>query len=286
MEQHKKRGYLQENFRLFHLRTQGHEKVEYHYHEFCKLLFLISGSGGYVVDGQRYLLQPGDVVLVGSRSVHCPELDGEKPYERVIVYISPEFLQQQGAADCDLLEIFSGNRTHVLRLKEHARQKLFKQVSRLEEALSGEEYGRTLLSTAALLRLLVLLGRFQRQEEVQQPHTVTPQKGLVLKLMRYIDEHLSEDLDIDRLAEQFYVSKYHMMRLFRQETGFTVHSYLLRRRLLHARGLIEGGMRATEASAQAGFHSYSSFTRAYGKYYGTTPTGRRDPARERNEDFE
>ena len=286
MEQHKKRGYLQENFRLFHLRTQGHEKVEYHYHEFCKLLFLISGSGGYVVDGQRYLLQPGDVVLVGSRSVHCPELDGEKPYERVIVYISPEFLQQQGAADCDLLEIFSGNRTHVLRLKEHARQKLFKQVSRLEEALSGEEYGRTLLSTAALLRLLVLLGRFQRQEEVQQPHTVTPQKGLVLKLMRYIDEHLSEDLDIDRLAERFYVSKYHMMRLFRQETGFTVHSYLLRRRLLHARGLIEGGMRATEASAQAGFHSYSSFTRAYGKYYGTTPTGRRDPARERNEDFE
>lgn len=286
MEQHKKRGYLQENFRLFHLRTQGDEKVEYHYHEFCKLLFLVSGSGGYVVDGQRYLLQPGDVVLVGSRCVHCPELDGQQPYERVILYISPDFLQQQGAADCDLLEIFSGHNAHVLRLKENARLKLYKQVSRLEEALSGEEYGRTLLSTAALLRLLVLLGRFQRQEEVQQPHTVTPQKGLVLKLMRYIDEHLTEDLDIDRLAERFFVSKYHMMRLFRQETGFTVHSYLLRRRLLHARGLIEGGMRATEASAQAGFHSYSSFTRAYGKYYGTTPTGRRDPARERNEDFE
>lgn len=286
MEQHKKRGYLQENFRLFHLRTQGDEKVEYHYHEFCKLLFLMSGSGGYVVDGQRYLLQPGDVVLVGSRCVHCPELDGEQPYERVILYISPEFLQQQGTADCDLLEIFSGCGGHVLRLKENARLKLYKQLSRLEEALSGEEYGRTLLSTAALLRLLVLLGRFQRQEEVQQPYTVTPQKGLVLKLMRYIDEHLSEDLDIDRLAERFYVSKYHMMRLFRQETGVTVHSYLLRRRLLHARGLIEGGMRATDASAQAGFGSYSSFTRAYGKYYGTTPTGRRDPARERDEDFE
>lgn len=286
MEQHKKRGYLQENFRLFHLRTQGDEKVEYHYHEFCKLLFLVSGSGGYVVDGQRYLLQPGDVVLVGSRCVHCPELDGQQPYERVILYISPDFLQQQGAADCDLLEIFSGQNAHVLRLKENARLKLYKQVSRLEEALSGEEYGRTLLSTAALLRLLVLLGRFQRQEEVQQPHTVTPQKGLVLKLMRYIDEHLTEDLDIDRLAEQFFVSKYHMMRLFRQETGFTVHTYLLHRRLLHARSLIEGGVRATEASVQAGFGSYSSFTRAYGKYYGTTPTGRRDPARERDEDFE
>lgn len=286
MEQHKKRGYLLENFRLFHLRTQGDEKVEYHYHEFCKLLFLMSGSGSYVVEGQRYLLQPGDVVLVGSRCVHCPELDGEQPYERVILYISPDFLQQQSASDCDLTEIFSGQGGHVLRLKENARLKLYKQLSRLEDALSGEEYGRTVMSKAALLRLLVQLGRYQQKEEQQQPQAVTPQNSRVLELMRYIDEHLSEDLDIDRLAEQFYVSKYHMMRLFRQETGFTVHTYLLQRRLLHARSLIEGGLQATQASAQAGFGSYSAFTRAYGKYFGTTPTGRRDPARERDEDFE
>lgn len=286
MEQHKKRGYLLENFRLFHLRTQGDEKVEYHYHEFCKLLFLMSGSGSYVVEGQRYLLQPGDVVLVGSRCVHCPELDGEQPYERVILYISPDFLQQQSAPDCDLTEIFSGQDGHVLRLKENARLKLYKQLSRLEDALSGEEYGRTVMSKAALLRLLVQLGRYQQKEEQQQPQAVTPQNSRVLELMRYIDEHLSEDLDIDRLAEQFYVSKYHMMRLFRQETGFTVHTYLLQRRLLHARSLIEGGLQATQASAQAGFGSYSAFTRAYGKYFGTTPTGRRDPARERDEDFE
>ncbi len=286
MEQHKKRGYLLENFRLFHLRTQGDEKVEYHYHEFCKLLFLMSGSGSYVVEGQRYLLQPGDVVLVGSRCVHCPELDREQPYERVILYISPDFLQQQSAPDCDLTEIFSGQGGHVLRLKENPRLKLYKQLSRLEDALSGEEYGRTVMSKAALLRLLVQLGRCRRREEDQLPQTTPPQNDRVQALMRYMDEHLAEELDIDRLAEQFYVSKYHMMRLFRQETGFTVHTYLLQRRLLYARSLIEGGLQATQASAQAGFGSYSAFTRAYGKYFGTTPTGRRDPARERDEDFE
>ena len=108
MTSYQKRGYLLENFRLFHLRSEQNTAVEYHYHEFCKLLLLVSGSGGYVVDGQRYLLQPGDVVLIGSRSVHRPELDGDSPYERIIIYISPEFLQRESTADTALQDIFSG----------------------------------------------------------------------------------------------------------------------------------------------------------------------------------
>lgn len=64
-EAYEKRGYLLEDFRLFHLRDSRGTKVDSHYHEFCKLLMLISGSGGYVVEGRRYLLQPGDLVLIG-----------------------------------------------------------------------------------------------------------------------------------------------------------------------------------------------------------------------------
>ena len=143
-----------------------------------------------------------------------------------------------------------------------------------------------MLSNALLVRLLVQIGRFQRQTDAQHPKPAVPQNGRVLDMMRYMDAHLTEDLDVDQLAQQFYVSKYHMMRLFRQETGFTVYTYLLQRRLLHAKQLMEGGMRATEASYRSGFRSYSSFTRAYGKHFGTTPTGRRDPAKELEEDFE
>ena len=53
MTEYEKRGYLLENFRLFHLHSPNGAGVEYHYHEFCKLLMLISGRGGYVVEGQR-----------------------------------------------------------------------------------------------------------------------------------------------------------------------------------------------------------------------------------------
>ena len=62
---YEKRGYLLDAFRLFHLKDSNGTKVNYHYHEFYKLLFLRSGSGGYSVEGQRYTLEAGDVVLIG-----------------------------------------------------------------------------------------------------------------------------------------------------------------------------------------------------------------------------
>lgn len=277
MTQYAKRGYLLENFRLFHLNTDAETRVDYHYHEFCKLLLLVSGRGSYVVDGQRYLLQPGDVVLVDSRSVHRPELETGNPYERIIIYISPEFLQKMSTEDCDLQQIFSADTGHVLRLKETERKKVFAMTAALEKELSGEDYGRELVSNAYLLRLLVEVGRQRRRKDAVNPHPVIPQNPRVLEWMRYLETHLAEDLDMDLLAEEFFISKYHMMRLFHRETGFTIHTYLLQRRLLAARQLIDKGMRATEACYRCGFRSYSSFTRAYSKHFGSTPTGRIAP---------
>lgn len=274
MSEYEKRGYLLENFRLFHLYSSSGTKVDYHYHEFCKLLLLVSGRGGYVVDSQRYLLQPGDVVLIGSRSAHRPELEEDSAYERIIIYIAPEFLQQSSTADCDLLSLFSGRNGHVLRLRETERKKVFALAQALEKELSGADFGREILSNGALLRLLVEIGRSQRQEGSLNPSPVTPNDPRVVEWMQHLDRHLAEDLNMDELAERFFISKFHMMRLFRAETGFTIHTYLLQRRLLAARQLIERGMLATEACYRSGFRSYSSFTRAYSKHFGSTPTGR------------
>lgn len=286
MAEYEKRGYLLENFRLFHLQSPAGANVDYHYHEFCKLLLLISGRGGYVVEGQRYLLQPGDVVLIGSRCAHRPELEGDVPYERIIIYIAPGFLQDASGADCDLLELFSGKSGHVLRLRESERKRIFSLAATLEKELVGEEYGWQILSDGALLRLLVEIGRAQRKGESQNPGPVTPEDPRVLEWMDYLDRHLAEDLDMDALAERFYISKFHMMRLFKAQTGFTVYTYLLQRRLLAARQMIERGMLTTEACYRSGFRSYSSFTRAYAKHFGTTPTGRVGASRHEGEDLE
>lgn len=280
-----KRGYLLENFRLFHLRSSNALTVEFHYHEFCKLLFLVSGKGSYVVDGQRYRLQSGDVVRINSRSIHRPEME-DGPYERIILYVDPAFLERESTEDCDLVECFSNLRSPVLRLKEPARKKLFELVEKLERELNKEEFGRTIASNAVLLRLLVQIGREDRRGNAMNPQAEKPKNKRILEIMAYLDDHLEEDVNIDAVAENFFVSKYHMMRQFRKETGYTVYDYLSQRRLYRARELIAGGMRATDACYRCGFRSYSSFTRSYSKHFGGTPTGRVNSAHRREESFE
>ena len=286
MAQHNKRGFLLENFRLFHLNSRGGTQVEYHYHEFCKILLLIQGSGGYFVDGQRYLLQSGDIVLLDAHSIHRPELDPDCPYERIILYISPEYLHRHSTTECALQSIFSGEKGPVMRLSEERKQKIFRMAARLEQDLEADGFGREILGSAQLLRLLVELGRNREGTEESKLSPLMPKDPRIVQILRYIDEHIAEDLDAEVIANAFFISKYHMMRQFRQETGTTIHLYITQKRLVKARELMDTGMRATEACYRCGWRSYSSFTRAYNKHLGTTPTGRLDKTSAREADFE
>jgi AraC-like DNA-binding protein len=125
-----------------------------------------------------------------------------------------------------------------------------------------------------LLQLLIEITRSTIHKEVQKPAPLLPKSKRMLDMLHYLDEHLTEELDIDTLAEKFYISRFHMMRRFREETGTTIHSYISDHRLLLARDLISQGEPATDVCFKCGFGSYSSFSRAYSKFFGVTPTGR------------
>ena len=89
-----RRGYLEEDFRLFHLKDAVMGPVDWHYHSFHKILVLLAGRASYAIEGQSYALEPGDVVLVPRGSIHRPEIAPGQAYERYILYIAPEFLQK------------------------------------------------------------------------------------------------------------------------------------------------------------------------------------------------
>ena len=118
------------------------------------------------------------------------------------------------------------------------------------------------------------IGRYRDKGQPQKAEHQSVSDERIKHLILFIENHLSEELSVEYLAEQFYISRYHLMRLFKKETGQSLYDYLTERRLFFARELMRQGISATESCFQAGFGSYSSFTRAYGKRFGTTPTGR------------
>ncbi len=277
-----KRGYLLEDFRLFHLSDRPVALIEYHYHEFHKILLLFSGTGGYFLEGTHYPLSSGDVVLVGSQALHRPMFSS--PYERVILYISPEFLSRVSTPEQDLQTLFSPEAAPVFSLDRHDMETLQKKTLALEQELSSGDYLSGIAARGLLLELLVFLARCRRGSS--SPAPTVPGDPRIRNIMAYIGTHLSEDMTIDALAEQFYISKYHMMRLFRKETGMSIHGYILDQRLHLAKALMAENRSATDACYEAGFHSYCAFTRAYKTRFGCSPTGRRRSTGHAEETYE
>lgn len=274
-DSYEKKGYLIENFRLFHLHDAQGMNAEYHYHEFCKILILLSGAGSYFVEGNRYALKAGDIVLVGKQCIHRPEFEEGIPYERVILYVSPEFLDKQSTQDGDLWECFSGKHGHVFRPNDEQRMVLLEQIQLLENVLAEDRFGKRVLGNSILLRIMVEIVRGLQNDKENMPKPLMPTSRRILEIVRYLDQHLTEDVTVEELSERFYLSRFHLMRRFKEETGSTIHSYISERRLLMAREMISQGLTTTDACYRCGFQSYATFARAYGKFFGTTPTGRR-----------
>ena len=75
----------------------------------------------------------------------------------------------------------------------------------------------------------------------------------IRETLEYLDIHFSEKISIDDLSEKLYVSKYHLMREFRQQTGKTIHGYLTERRIEAASEMISRGIPAQTAAEEAGY---------------------------------
>ena len=274
---YEKRGYLNEDFRLFHLADNNLGPMDYHYHTFHKIIILLAGRTGYAIEGERYALQPGDFVLVGRGSIHRPEVERGTFYERMILYISPEYLARYRTADCDLEACFRRAQSdfhYVYRSGSGDQIKPLLQA--LEKALNEKEFGADLLSRAVFLQLMIEINRTTARKRYI---TASAGDSKIVSILQYLNLHLTEPLSIDELASRFYISKYHMMRRFKEETGYTIHSYIAEKRLLLARQLLSAGQPVTEVCYQAGYQDYSTFSRAYRKRFGASPSA--DQRRER-----
>lgn len=269
-----KSGYLNEKFRLFHLKDSQPKEYVYHYHDFHKIIWFISGNVEYHIEGKSYKLEPYDILLVNKGEIHKPFIDPDIPYERYVFYVSGDFLEEHSEESSDLafcLKNTHREQSNVIRLAPAESRTLFETAKLLQRAEQEEDYAKGMYSRILFLKFLIELNRYcVKSPEVY--HKTARYDKKIVEIIHYINENLSRELTIETLSEQFYLSKYHMMRKFKEETGYSIHQYILEKRILAARGLILSGVPATSASIECGFKDYSTFSRAYKKLLDQIPS--------------
>ena len=264
-----KTGYLKEDFRLFHINDQTKKDFSYQYHDFHKIIVFISGKVSYHIEGKAYHLKPRDILLVSQGAIHKPEIDPSVPYERYIFWIRDD-LSCQELNTC--FQKANDRSFNLVRADSALQERLKDLLPEIEQTLQNKHFGDTVLRNALFTQFMIYINRIFLRTSSSPDKKTYSSDTQVEQLLKYINRNLSENLSIDQLANRFFFSKYHMMRKFKNETGYTIHNYITSKRLLMARSLISQGMPVMKAAQASGFHDYTTFVRAYKKQFGKAPS--------------
>lgn len=274
-EQYEKTGYLTEPYRIFHLRDCKEQQFDFHYHEFCKIIYFVDGKVDYKVEGKTYHLKAHDFVLVGANVIHKPEIDASLPYERYIIYLSENFLAESNEKGESLRYCFNEaekTQNRVVHFVPESYEELVGCLIRMQQIeQQKEEYMSDMLLKSAFMEFMVLFNR----NVIRQPKayiTTAAYHEKVIDVIAYIQDHLSEEISIDMLARQCYISKYYLMRQFKEATGYSIHQYINEKRIQAARRMILSGMPASQVCYECGFRDYSTFARRFKMIVGRAPS--------------
>lgn len=96
------------------------------------------------------------------------------------------------------------------------------------------------------------------------------------RAIRYIEEHVTEDLTADLIAEHVNISSFYFQKGFAMLCGITIAEYIRNRRLaLAGNDLATGEEKIIDIALKYGYDSPDSFTRAFTRFHGVTPTAAR-----------
>ncbi len=242
------------------------ETFQLHMHEFFEIFIFLDGDTDYVVEGNSYFLRPNDVIIINRNEMHRAYHKTQKRYERIVFHIMPDFFVKNHCEE--YMKVFQ---EHDLGKKNKISAELAESSGFLDAVRRWLRYtdnGRkidTAIANCILVEMLYILNNIQFLYEDNSDNTTISQ------IIYYINKNFKNKITLDDLAEQFYLSKYHLCRIFKGATGHTVVSYINKRRIAETKELYKSGMSISNACVEAGFSSYTSFYKAYRKQFGVIP---------------
>ena len=255
---------LSRDFEIYYYNEPASEKVSIHSHDYYEFYFFLEGDVSIWIEGEQYPLKYGDMVLIPPGIKHMAMVHGnEIPYRRFVFWISVEYCNQ-------LMEVSSSYgylMQNVLVKKTY--NTIQYRIFQLIEEIKSERFGKEAKVSLCVNDLVLQLNRIVYEQ--QNPKSEKEEQNLYQNIIYYIDDHLDEELSLEQLAGQFFVSKYHIAHIFKEQMGLSVHQYILKKRMQASKAAILGETSITDVYTMFGFKDYSSFYRAFKKEFGVSP---------------
>ena len=258
---HENKIFLGENFLEFEtLKNTQPAKAKIHYHGSFEIYYLTKGTCWYFIDKKSYRLTAGDIALIPRGVIHKTSYETEN-YSRLLINCSENYIPKSVKELIPKIPVFSKSATSDKQIAD-----IFDVIK--EEYTAPDEFSEDIIKSK-IYELLLLIAKESRASDREK--TESP---IVEQAVKYIRSHFSEDVTLNDVAKYCFVSREHLSRTFKKETGFGFNEYLNVYRLKKADLMLKNNSknRISQIASSCGFNDSNYFSKLYKKMYNIAPT--------------
>ncbi|HWY99491.1 MAG TPA: AraC family transcriptional regulator [Edaphobacter sp.] len=232
-----------------------------HLHDEFAIGLIDAGVEQFEYGGAVHRATQGEVVLLNAGEVHTGQGFDERGFGFRMLYVPESTFREIAPSSRNSGSGSLHFRTAVLN-NVHARTCLLAAHKSFDSGAPALEVESRFVRAFAYL--LTVAGSWS------VPKTSTAAPAALVGVRDYLHEHLVRNVSLAELAQIAGLSKFHVLRLFRQRFGLTPHAYQLQQRILRAKQLLRT-LPIADVAAQCGFADQSHLHRVFRSFLGTTP---------------
>ncbi len=258
-------------FSIAHLYKEE-KSMAIHIHDCYEIYFSISGGKQFLIGNKFYDIKPGDLFVINQFESHYISKLDKIVHERIVISIHPEFLKSCCTKNTNLDFCFStrdDNFSHKISLNKDEQSRFIYFINKI---LASSGFGCDVIEHATFLELMTFLNKSYIQNHTDfNDNSSYKYNNQVDSIIEYINDNIMNEISIDNLASNFYLSSSYICRIFKSTTGTTINKYITARRISIAKSLLTDGESVNAVCEKCGFNDYSNFLKTFKKAVGVSP---------------
>ncbi|MCL6602202.1 MAG: AraC family transcriptional regulator [Paenibacillus sp.] len=244
-----------------------------HFHDFYEIHILMDSRATHIIEGNMYALQQYDIVLLRPYRLHKTQYPVGPPHKRLIInFAMPKNIPGLEIAYNNMLLPF-GEEVPIYRLTNELRRAVFEPLNHIFTLSHGISPLNPLLIHSLFQQFLCALSQQRDRNTYVKDEIGNAIMQKIYSITSYVHSHYNDELSLDFIAKEFYISPYYLSHQFKSITGFTLTEYIQMTRIRHAQQLlIYSRQKISLIAEQCGFNSFSQFNRVFNKLSSMSPS--------------
>lgn len=264
---------MQMDFEIFYNQDINLSSVDLHEHDYYELYYFISGNIEFTLEEKTFPLKPHRLLFIPPHTLHnLKVINNASDYTRFVLWFSKDLLKQLSTTDTNFLKIFDGQINNPFKLSYDMRFEIHSSLQEILYLHQSNDLGDDALCYSAVIKLLVYLLRVTSYKNYNLGSSEYNNDELLLFIQNYVNNNIYEPIDIDTIADEVFLSRTHLERLFKEKMDLSIFEYIRKKKLHLAQQDLLKGYSSQSVSNRYSFGDYSSFYRAFKKEFQMSPS--------------